>query len=225
MKNYNIQNQIELLERSLETHNLAGEIILEKNKTKKLDLPHILPVKNQSKSGENISIWIDGNNNFNPFKISETARILNISPEKALKQIYISRAFTCHQIKSLILNKLWNAIEKFDPSQIIITGLPKLFSQSDLRNSEIKKITNMLLNELKSFQNRKETLFFSTYQNKENRILSKLEKISKILISVSERNERPKIEIEYTNTEIDRKNSINMNSVDNPTLEQYVGGE
>ena len=48
-------------------------------------------------------VFIDGGNSFKLYQIARLARLHNLNPEKILKKIHISRAFTAYQITSLIL--------------------------------------------------------------------------------------------------------------------------
>ena len=53
-------------------------------------------------------VFIDGNNRFNPYRISSLAATLGLSPKKVLEHILIARAFTFEQIVELLENKLNN---------------------------------------------------------------------------------------------------------------------
>ncbi|HEC39126.1 MAG TPA: hypothetical protein ENI29_12875, partial [bacterium] len=57
-------------------------------------------------------VFIDGNNRFNPYRISSLAATWGLSPKKVLDHIFISRAFTYEQIVETLeykLNELENS--------------------------------------------------------------------------------------------------------------------
>ena len=51
-------------------------------------------------------ILLDGANRFNPYVVSSFARNVLIPPEKLLRRIRIARAFTCHQMATLMGERL-----------------------------------------------------------------------------------------------------------------------
>ena len=75
--------------------------------------------------GEGIRIaFIDGNNRFNPYNVSKFAVSQNLSPQKVLENILISRAFTFDQIIEILENKL-SMLE--DVKVVLISGITTMF--------------------------------------------------------------------------------------------------
>jgi len=75
--------------------------------------------------GEGIRIaFIDGNNRFNPYNVSKFAVSQNLSPQKALENILISRAFTWDQMVEILENRL-SILE--DVKVVLISGITTLF--------------------------------------------------------------------------------------------------
>ncbi len=75
--------------------------------------------------GEGIRIaFIDGNNRFNPYNVSKFAVSQNLSPQKVLKNILISRAFTWDQMVEILENRL-SILE--DVKVVLISGITTLF--------------------------------------------------------------------------------------------------
>ncbi len=75
--------------------------------------------------GEGIRIaFIDGNNRSNPYNVSKFAVSQNLSPQKVLKNILISRAFTWDQMVEILENRL-SILE--DVKVVLISGITTLF--------------------------------------------------------------------------------------------------
>jgi len=90
-------------------------------------------------------VFIDGGNLFDPHLISETARLLGLNPEKTLRNIWISRAFTCYQMVALITERLQPFLDQKDPSLVVISDIASLFCDSDIGISEAKRTFNRLI--------------------------------------------------------------------------------
>ncbi len=228
MKKFNLSADYDLLN-NLPIDTKIEEIVLEKGEISAFDLPHILPSKLHSELEENISvIWLDGSNYFNPYQISRTAKILGVRPEEVLKNTYISRAFTCHQMKSLILERMWKALEEFEPNLIIITGLPSQFSETDDFRGGATKIFEPIEGELEKFRERKEGLLMVTGMEKpgkESEILPRLESISNTILQVENRNGNVKIEIRNKSSSSSkprREKVPNSAPPGNTTLDRYI---
>jgi hypothetical protein len=81
-------------------------------------------------------IFLDGGNSFNPFLISKLARKAGLRPEELLRRIYISRAFTCHQMQALVVDRLEGALKKYSTTVAIISGLLDTFYDQDVPFNE-----------------------------------------------------------------------------------------
>jgi hypothetical protein len=72
-------------------------------------------------------VFLDGGNSFDPYLISKLSRHSQIRPEELLSRIYISRAFTCHQMQALVVDRLDAALRKYSTSVVIVSGLLDTF--------------------------------------------------------------------------------------------------
>jgi hypothetical protein len=72
-------------------------------------------------------VFLDGANSFDPFLISKIARRAGLVPEELLGRIHISRAFTCHQMAALVVERLAGALDRFNTSVAIVSGLLDTF--------------------------------------------------------------------------------------------------
>lgn len=187
-------------------------------------LTHALSVLALSESSdfESPVLWLDGDNSFDPYRISELSRKQGLNSERVLEEIYISRAFTCYQMKSLILEKLENAVEEHGSGFAVITGLPGLFSGSDLSGREALRVFDPIVETLKSFRKSDLTIFLASSRSGEkNGFSSKLRSVSDRVIG-SSRGE-PHAENNSRVTSPNRKKSTNSEYIaDIRSLEEFV---
>jgi hypothetical protein len=81
-------------------------------------------------------VFLDGANSFDPFLISKIARSTGLVPEELLSRIHISRAFTCHQMQALVVDRLAGALNRFDTDVAIVSGLLNTFYDEDVKFGE-----------------------------------------------------------------------------------------
>ncbi|MFQ5598802.1 MAG: hypothetical protein ACE5GK_12225 [Nitrospiria bacterium] len=69
--------------------------------------------------GERV-LFLDGDNRFNPYPLVELAKEIGHDPKSFLSSLFISRAFTCHQMGSLVLNQLQSGISTHHPRLVML---------------------------------------------------------------------------------------------------------
>lgn len=79
-------------------------------------------------------VFIDGANVFDPYLISDHSIKHEIDSEEALKRIHISRAFTYHQLSTLITEKLPHAIGEFKARLVVVSDITKLYCDPDIQD-------------------------------------------------------------------------------------------
>ena len=77
-------------------------------------------------------IFLDGGNTFNVYTISNYAIHYQLNPEKTLARIHLSRAFTYHQLSTLINEKLLHAINLFKAKLVTISDITALYCDPDV---------------------------------------------------------------------------------------------
>jgi hypothetical protein len=82
------------------------------------------------------AIFVDGGNNFDPYSISDNSVEQGLDPEKVLERLHISRAFTHHQLASIIIDKLPHAIEKFKAKLVVVSDITQLYCDPDVRDDD-----------------------------------------------------------------------------------------
>ena len=82
-------------------------------------------------------LYLDGANQISPLLIARFARERALDPSAFNCLIRVSRAFTCFQLTELI-RRVPKFLETFDPNVLIVTALPDLFFDEDVRDREAR---------------------------------------------------------------------------------------
>jgi len=81
-------------------------------------------------------VFIDGGNDFDPYTLSQRSIEHDLDPERMLGRIHLSRAFTYHQLSSLIMEKLPYAIEKYSAKLAVISDITELYCDADIQQED-----------------------------------------------------------------------------------------
>ncbi len=77
-------------------------------------------------------IFLDSGNMFDAYAISDYALRHQLSPEKTLARIHLSRAFTYHQLSTLINERLKPAISLFNAKLVVVSDITTLYCDPDV---------------------------------------------------------------------------------------------
>jgi len=91
------------------------------------------------KLGERV-LFLDGGNCFDPYSLVALAKRMGRNPQSFLSALFISRAFTCHQMGSLIFNQLKSGIEVHRPRLIILASPLETFYDESVPFIEAKNL-------------------------------------------------------------------------------------
>jgi hypothetical protein len=108
-------------------------------------------------------LFIDGNNTFRLYDVSHIAQLHELDPRKVLKRIFISRAFTAHQMTALVFERLQTDIENFDSKLIIISDIAKLYLDEDIPQKEARDVFRQLTEYLSKFARENHVVIVATY--------------------------------------------------------------
>ena len=82
-------------------------------------------------------LYLDGANQISPLLIARFARERGLDPSVFNCLVRVSRAFTCFQLTELI-RRVPKFLETFDANVLIVTALPDLFFDEDVRDREAR---------------------------------------------------------------------------------------
>lgn len=77
-------------------------------------------------------LYVDGANAFDPYILSALAKEAGQPPKAVMQRLYLTRAFTCHQLETLIVERLPGAIAHYRPGLVVISGWSHLFHDENV---------------------------------------------------------------------------------------------
>jgi hypothetical protein len=111
---------------------------------------------------ESSVVFVDGGNTFRLYRVSRLARLHHLRPRDVLRRIFISRAFTMHQMTSLILDDLEEATEKHDAKLAIISDFQGLYLDKDIPPEESKEVFSQVCAYISEFAEKKSIIVLAT---------------------------------------------------------------
>lgn len=97
---------------------------------------------------------LDGGNCFDPYVLTSQARRLGLNPKPLLERIFISRAYTCHQLLEAITSMLAPLAERPEPPLAVILGLDRLFLDDDIPLGERRRLYSRVVARIKELLQR-----------------------------------------------------------------------
>ena len=92
-------------------------------------------------------LFLDGANSANPRLLARLARERRVLFEQFSRQIKIARAFTCFQLTELIA-RVPRFLESFSADVLVVTALPDLYFDEDVRDWDARVAFEQTLNDL-----------------------------------------------------------------------------
>ena len=85
-------------------------------------------------------LYLDGANAFDPYIPARMAREAGLDPRPVLNRLFVSRAFTCHQFETLLVDRLEAAIRARRPGLVVISGWGHLFHDENVPLREAMRL-------------------------------------------------------------------------------------
>jgi hypothetical protein len=105
----------------------------------------------------------DGANSFDPYVVSKFARKEGLSSDVLLKKIFVARAFTCHQLTTLIRERLEPMIVPGVSPLVVFLGPCTVFFDEDVPGEEAALLFRKILAKVRELSQRK--VFFLMSQS------------------------------------------------------------
>jgi hypothetical protein len=109
------------------------------------------------------TVFVDGGNMFSPYSVAEIAREHCLDSKAALEKVYVSRAFTAHQLSSLILEKLCLVLRKTRARLLIVSDISSLFLDRDVPKAEARELFMKICSKLSQIASEKQVIAVVTY--------------------------------------------------------------
>ncbi len=81
-------------------------------------------------------LYVDGANAFDPYILSALAKDAGQPPKAVMQRLHLTRAFTCHQLETLLVERLPSAIAHFHPGLVVVSGWSHLFHDENVPTRE-----------------------------------------------------------------------------------------
>lgn len=196
-----------------------------------LDFPHLLSVmwivSNDRVKIDSPVFWLDGDNSFDPYRVSRITESLDGNAEEVLKKIRISRAFTCHQMFSLINDELKDVIRDFNSDFIVITGLASIMSDNRISNCDALELFEIITCKLRDLRDLGSAFLVTAgIQNDEcmRDLTSSLECNADVIVKSRNRGHVIELSLDKKSSKSNCKLSLNRLESRVPPLEDYDGG-
>ena len=151
-------------------------------------------------------VLVDGTNRFDVYYIAEFARRVTshrfitqpVQPEQLLRNIYISRAFTCYQMEATITQRLGSFLHKKQSSVAIIFGLLDTFYDEQAPLFEVKASVQRILSALHQLKQQHISVLLASHdvklESKErNKLFPKVTSVMDEVFSVTESDEGQRV--------------------------------
>lgn len=107
--------------------------------------------------------FVDGGNLFNPHLIAEISRNYRFNPKSVLEKIHVSRAFTAHQLSSMISEKLHFTLKKCKARILVISDITSLFLDRDMPATESRALFIRACSMLSEITSKKKAVVIVSY--------------------------------------------------------------
>lgn len=108
-------------------------------------------------------VFVDGGNTFRLYRVSHIAQLHLLDPTQVLNRIFISRAFTAHQMTQIILNKLEETTAKHHAKLAIISDIANLYLDKDISTEESKQVYSQVTTHLSKLSQENNLAIIATY--------------------------------------------------------------
>ena len=134
---------------------------------------------NSYKSFKSDIIYLDAGVCADPYIISFYAKKMEVDSQDLLKHIHISRAFTVHQLTTLLQNTIEPIIIRYKPQTLIIDKFPVLYLDSDVDSKESQALLRSNIHKIKELTIKYNLI--TIFTNLDRKMISNNRNVRKIL--------------------------------------------
>src|SRR5207244_432076 len=85
-------------------------------------------------------VFLDGGNSVDPHGMVALGKRAGLTREEILPRVHVARAFTCHQMTTLILDMLDKKIEETQAGLVVLACLPTMYLDEDVELPEAHQL-------------------------------------------------------------------------------------
>jgi len=124
-------------------------------------LTSILCVRHAFETGGSV-VFVDGGNCVDPYGMASLAKRFGLNRHEVLPKVHVARAFTAHQMATLILDVLDKKVDETEAGLIVFACLPNLFLDEDMDYIEAHQLFMRSLKKIKEVTEDHETVTLVT---------------------------------------------------------------
>jgi hypothetical protein len=108
-------------------------------------------------------VFVDGGNSVDPFGIARHCKARRIDPRPILSRVRVARAFTAHQLATLIDDRMESAVREAGAGTIIVSCLMDMFFDKDMPWRESRQMLRRSLEEIRAVARESEAAAIVTH--------------------------------------------------------------
>ncbi len=128
-------------------------------------------------------LYVDGANAFDPYILSALAKDAGQPPKAVMQRLYLTRAFTCHQLETLIVERLPSAIAHYRPGLVVISGWSHLFHDENVPTREAFRLLQNTTRRIRSLAEAGQPILAT---HPEEPVTSRLQPLGEMLIRAAD---------------------------------------
>jgi hypothetical protein len=167
-------------------------------------------------------VFFDGGNLFDAYTVSQHASSLGMDIEKTKERIHLSRAFTHHQLSSLITEKLGSAVGRCDAKLAVVSDITALYRDPDVR--EKREAADLFSRDVRSMamlaEKRKMIIVVTNLKSRSKTMDKVLERTAHVSATLQDNGAYTKVTI--TRHPFVPEGNVEVLTLDNQTLTRYL---
>lgn len=124
-------------------------------------LTSILCVRHVFETGGSV-VFVDGGNSVDPYGMASLAKRFGLNRQEVLPKVHIARAFTAHQMATLILDVVDKKVDETGAGLVVLACLPNLFLDEDMDYIEAHQLFMRSLKKIREVTEDYETVTLVT---------------------------------------------------------------
>jgi hypothetical protein len=169
-------------------------------------------------------VFVDGGNVFDAYTVSKHAFSLGLDQERTKMRIHLSRAFTHHQLSSLITDELAQAIDQCDARLAIVSDITALYCDPDVK--EKKEAFDLFSRNIRSLaslaEQRNMIIVITNLQSRNKAMDNALAQTAHISATIHDKGAFTQLTV--TRHPFIQQGNTEVITLDNQTLTRYLQG-
>lgn len=169
-------------------------------------------------------VFVDGGNLFDAYIVSRHAFSLGLDPKRTRLRIHLSRAFTHHQLSSLITENLAEAIDDCDARLAIVSNITALFCDPDVK--EKREALDLFFTDVRSLaklaEQRDMIILVTNLQSRSKAMDNALARTAHVSATLQEKGELTQVHV--TRHPFFQEGKTSTVTLDNQTLTRLLQG-